>query len=107
MQDDIHAIRQRVVLPGEWNEVPIKWSAAAGFADDFNATAGVQLSDRHRENRHHLRVAPAKLKRNQTPDYIFSASDTKQLAISPRKWDTWSFYASGGACEGMLIFGNV
>lgn len=107
MNDDIHAIRQRVCLPGEWNEVPVVVSAT-GFAPDFNAngrvfnclTATVKTGTIyvwHRQNSN----------ANQTPDYIFSASDTKQIAIAPRKWDAWSFYASGGACEGMLIFGNV
>src|SRR3954470_5384239 len=71
MQDDIHAIRQRVVLPGEWNEVPVVVTAA-GFATDFNAngrvfnclTASVKTGTIyvwHRQNSN----------ANQTPDYIF------------------------------------
>jgi hypothetical protein len=103
----LKAIKERVCLPAEWREVPVVVSAA-GFATDANFNGAVfdcltvtvktgTIYVWHRQNNN----------ANQTPDYIFSASDTKQIALAPRAWDTWSFYASGGAAEAMLVFGNV
>jgi hypothetical protein len=104
---DLRKIRERVCLPGQWREVPVV-KTAAGFTDDFNANGVVYNSltvtvKTGTVYAWHTQNANA----NRTPDYIFSASDTKQIALSPREWDTWSFYANGGAAEAMFIFGNV
>jgi hypothetical protein len=104
--DDIRALKTKAVPPPVWQKVPLSITSGAFAFQNFNRTRFSILT---------VTVTAGTLwvyfgstnNASQTPDLVFSAGDTRQIAISDQEWDQWSFYASGANTTATLYVGQV
>jgi hypothetical protein len=104
--DDIRALREKAVPPKVWQKVPLSITSGAFVTQRFNRTRFSILT---------VTVTAGTLwvyfgntsNASQTPDLVFSAGDTRQIAISDQEWDDWSFYASSANTTATVYVGQV